>query len=74
MVNANSEKSGAQAGNPKELAKRKSDATSGDTLSELEENETYSHTTDGDPLPSPDGSIDNDEERKDAGKIEADEG
>jgi hypothetical protein len=55
----------------KELAERKSEATSNETLSDLEETETAPSSTDTglDPGPSPDGLLDEPDETKDAGPI-----
>ena len=53
------------------LDERKSEATSDKTLSDLEETETDSSSTDPglDPGPSPDGMLDQPDEIKDAGPI-----
>jgi len=54
------------------LDERKSEATSDKTLSDLEETETNSSSTDAggfDPGPSPDGALDEPDEIKDAGPI-----
>ena len=53
------------------LKERKSEATSDKTLSDLEETETNSSSTDTgiDPGPSPDGMLDEPDEIKDAGPI-----
>ena len=54
------------------LDERKSEATSDKTLSDLEQTETDSSSTDTglDPGPSPDGMLDEPDEIKDAGPIE----
>jgi hypothetical protein len=54
-----------------QLDKRKSDATSGETLSELEETESESGSANPtrDPGPSPDGLLDEPDEIKDAGPM-----
>ncbi len=71
MVNANSRQSDDQDINAKDLDKRKSDATSDETLSDLEETESESDTTDRelDPGPSPDGLLDEPDEINDAGPM-----
>jgi hypothetical protein len=53
------------------LAERKSEATSDETLSDVEENEksTSSSDTNSDGGPSPDGSLDETDELKDAGPM-----
>jgi hypothetical protein len=52
------------------LDERKSEATSDETLSDLEETEDSSSTdTDLDPGPSPDGALDEPDEIKDAGPM-----
>ena len=53
------------------LDERKSEATSDKTLSDLEQTETDSSSTDSslDPGPSPDGMLDQPDEIKDAGPI-----
>ena len=55
----------------KNLAERKSEATSDETLSDLQETEKDSNSTDTglDPGPSPDGMFDEPDEVKDAGPI-----
>lgn len=54
----------------KQLAERKSEATSDETLSDLEETEDSSSTDTGlDPGPSPDGALDEPDEIKDAGPM-----
>jgi hypothetical protein len=55
----------------KELAERKSEATSDETLKDLQETEKDSNSTDTglDPGPSPDGMFDEPDEIKDAGPI-----
>jgi hypothetical protein len=63
---------GQESNNAKKLEERKSEATSDKTLSELEETETVSSSTDTDgfdPGPSPDGALDERDEIKDAGPI-----
>ena len=72
MVNANDWKPDTQTVNDKErLNERKSEATSDKTLSDLEETETDSSSTDTglDPGPSPDGMLDGPDEIRDAGPI-----
>jgi hypothetical protein len=73
MVNANSGKSDNRNINTEELNKRKSDATSDETLSDLEKTETDSDSsstdTGLDPGPAPDGAFDESDERKDAGPM-----
>ena len=53
------------------VEERKSEATSDETLSELQETETDSSSTDTghDPGPSPDGALDESDEIKDAGPM-----
>lgn len=53
------------------LDERQSDATSDETLNDLEEAETDSSSTDtgSDPGPSPDGMLDEPDEIKDAGPM-----
>ena len=53
------------------LAERKSEATSDETLSDLQETEKDSNSTETglDPGPSPDGMFDEQDEIKDAGPI-----
>jgi len=53
------------------LTERKSEATSDETLSDLEETETDSSSTDTglDPGPAPDGMLDEPDEIKDAGPM-----
>jgi len=55
----------------RKLVERKSEATSDKTLSDLEETETDSSSTDTglDPGPSPDGLLDEPDEIKDAGPM-----
>ena len=55
----------------KKLAERKSEATSDETLNDLQETEKDSNSTDTglDPGPSPDGMLDEPDEIKDAGPI-----
>lgn len=63
---------GQESNNAKKLEERKSEATSGKTLSDLEETETVSSSTDTggfDAGPSPDGGLDESDEIKDAGPI-----
>ena len=62
---------GPESDNAKKLEERKSEATSDKTLSDLEQTETDSSSTDTglDPGPSPDGMLDEPDEIKDAGPI-----
>ncbi|MFN2515242.1 MAG: hypothetical protein ABR556_03415 [Pyrinomonadaceae bacterium] len=71
MVNASGRKDDTQSINDKErLEERKSDATSHETLSDLEETGDSSSTDNGlDPGPSPDGMLDESDEIKDAGPM-----
>ena len=73
MVTQDEKDSNDQKANiAKKLEERKSEATSDKTLSDLEETETVSSSTDTggfDPGPSPDGSLDESDEIKDAGPI-----
>ena len=71
MVNANNGKSDDQNINDKELEKRKSEATSNETLSDIEETEQDSSLENpkDDIGPSPDGLLDEPDEIKDAGPM-----
>lgn len=62
---------GEKDGRKRKLEERKSDATSDDRLSDLEEAETDSSSNDADldPGPSPDGMPDEPDEIKDAGPM-----
>ena len=62
---------GPESNNAKKLEERKSEATSDKTLSDLEQTETDSSSTDTglDPGPSPDGMLDQPGEIKDSGPI-----
>lgn len=53
------------------LDRRKSAATNDETLSDIEESDTTSTSTSGDhdPGPSPDGTLDEPDEAKDAGPM-----
>jgi hypothetical protein len=66
-----SKRSGTAKDEASELDKRKSDATSDETLSDIEESEKDSSSTDTglDPGPSPDGALDEPDELKDAGPM-----
>jgi hypothetical protein len=62
--------SGPKGENEKELSERKADATSKETLKDLEETEKNSNSTGTrHPAPSPDGSLDEADEVKDAGPM-----
>lgn len=71
MGNSREKNPDEQATQEKQLAERKSEATSDETLSDLEETETDSSSTDPglDPGPSPDGILDEPGELKDAGPM-----
>ena len=62
---------GPESDNAKKLEERKSEATSDKTLSDLEQTETDSSSTDTglDPGPSPDGMLDQPDKINDAGPI-----
>lgn len=66
-----SKRGGTGADNSPELEDRQSEATSDETLSELEENEkdVASSTSKPDPGPSPDGAFDESNEINDAGPM-----
>ncbi len=69
MQGANERETGSRKDGSKEpLDERKSEATSDETLSDLEETETDSNSPDTglDPGPSPDGMLDEPDEIKDA--------
>lgn len=70
MGNSNDINPGVTAG-PKDPEDRLSEATSDKTVSDLEETETDSSSTDTglDPGPSPDGMLDEPDEIKDAGPM-----
>lgn len=70
MENSNDSNPGVTAG-PKDRQDRLSEATSDKTVSDLEETETDSSSTDPgtDPGPSPDGMLDEPDELKDAGPM-----
>ncbi|HKO63491.1 MAG TPA: hypothetical protein VJV03_20165 [Pyrinomonadaceae bacterium] len=53
------------------LEQRKSDATSDETVDDVEKTEDGAETTDsnGDPGPSPDGELDSNDELKDTGPM-----
>jgi hypothetical protein len=65
------EAGGLKVGEKQELKERKSEATSDETVSDLEETETDSSSTDTglDPGPSPDGLLDERDEVKDGGPM-----
>jgi hypothetical protein len=62
---------GPKAKDARELQERKSEATSEETLSDIEESEQEagSGSSKRDPGPSPDGALDESEEIKDAGPM-----
>ena len=72
MENLNKRELNLQRDDSEELLEeRKSEATSDETLSDLEETETNSSSNDTgfDPGPSPDGMLDEPDEIKDAGPM-----
>jgi hypothetical protein len=71
MQDSKGSEAGRQKTDEQELEERKSEATSDVTLSDLEETETDSSSTDKgfDPGPSPDGTLDESDEIKDAGPM-----